>query len=287
MRTDETDHFPKGSVIRTVNIEPAIMFGAGRALLLQLAHPAVAQGVQDHSEFKKNPFKRLQGTVEATYAVVFGSRELADGVGRRIQRIHDFVTGPGYSANDPSNLLWVHATLADTALRCYEELVGPLAPDDAETYYQEMKQVALVFGVGLEHQPDTLADFRRYLDETVAAMEVTDVGRDLAAFILDPQLPLRLDVPLTPLLRLQRLFTLGSLPEPIRAQLDVTWGPRDQARYDRARRRVRRVFGATPPPLRTALNRAGGPLVLWQAARHVRRFEAARLRPGPASRSAA
>ena len=60
------DHFPKGSVIRKVNNEPAIMFGAGRALLLQLAHPAVAQGVQDHSEFKKNPFKRLQGTVEAT-----------------------------------------------------------------------------------------------------------------------------------------------------------------------------------------------------------------------------
>jgi len=65
------DHFPKGSVIRRVNIEPAIMFGAGRALLLQLAHPAVAQGVDEHSDFKGNPFKRLQGTLEATYAVVF------------------------------------------------------------------------------------------------------------------------------------------------------------------------------------------------------------------------
>ena len=268
-----TDHFPKGSVIRTVNIEPAIMFGAGRALLLQLAHPAVAQGVQDHSEFKKNPFKRLQGTVEATYAVVFGSAELAQGVGRRIQRIHDYVTGPGYSANDPSNLLWVHATLADTALRCYEELVHPLAPEVAETYYQEMTRVAEVFGVGREHQPSTLADFRRYMDATVAAMEVTPVGRDLAAFILDPQLPLRLDVPFAPLLRLQRLFTLGSLPPSIREQLDVPWGPADQARYERARSRVRRTFRRTPTRLRTAANRAGGPVVLWQAGRHVRQFE--------------
>lgn len=269
-----TDHFPPHSVIRRVNIEPAILFGAGRALLLQLAHPAVAQGVQDHSDFKRNPFKRLQGTLEATYAVVFGSEELADGVGRRIQWIHEFVTGPGYSANDPSNLLWVHATLADTALRCYEDLVGPLSPEDAETYYQEMKRVAKVFGVGFEHQPVTLADFRRYMEETVAAIEITDVGKDLASFILDPQLPLRLDLPFTPLLRLQKLFTLGSLPPEIRNQLDATWGPREQARYDRAQRRVRRLFRLVPSPARTAGNRLSGKALLWQAERHVSAFEA-------------
>lgn len=268
------DHFPQGAVIRRVNIEPAILFGAGRALLLQLAHPAVAQGVQDHSEFKRNPFQRLLGTLEATYAVVYGSAALADGVGRRIQWIHTFVTGPGYSANDPSNLLWVHATLADTALRCYEELVEPLAPADAETYYQEMRQVALAFGVPLDQQPATLADFRRYVAETEAAMEVTDVGRDLAGFILEPRLPLRLDVPLWPLLRLQRRVTLGSLPPVIRAQLAVEWSPADQARYERTQRRVRRVFRATPRGLRTAGNRALGPLLIGLARRHVRAFEA-------------
>ncbi len=282
-----SDHFPKGSVIREVNIEPAIMFGAGRALLLQLAHPAVAQGVQDHSEFKKNPFKRLQGTLEATYAVVFGSEELALGVGRRIQRIHDFVTGPGYSANDPSNLLWVHATLADTALRCYEDLVGPLPTAEAETYYQEMKRVAEVFGVGLEHQPATLDDFRRYMADTVAAMEVTDVGRDLAGFILDPRLPLRLDLPFRPLLRLQTLFTLGSLPPGVRAQLDVTWSPADQARYERAQRRVRQIFRATPRVVRTAGTRAGGPVLIWLATRHVRQFEATQRARGEQSTAAA
>ena len=266
-------HFPKGSVIRRVNNEPAIMFGAGRALLLQLAHPAVAQGVQDHSEFKKNPFKRLQGTLEATYAVVFGSSELARDVGRRIQWIHEYVVGPGYTANDPSNLLWVHATLCDTALRCYEGLVEELSPEDAETYYQEMKQVALVFGVGLEHQPGTLADFRAYMDRSVAEIEMTAVGKDLAGFILDPALPLGLHIPFRPLLLLQRLFTLGSLPEPVRGQLDVTWGPREQARYDRAQRTVRSVFRALPRPIRTAGNRVGGPVLLWMAARHVRQFE--------------
>lgn len=279
-----TAQFPAGSIIRRVNIEPAIMLGAGRALLLQLAHPSVAQGVEDHSDFKGNPFKRLQGTVEATYAVVFGSQELARGVGRRIHWIHDFVVGAGYHANDPDNLLWVHATLADTALRCYTSLVEPLSADDEAAYYDEMKGVAEVFGVPRADQPATLADFRAYFDETVAALDVTAVGRDLAAFILDPELPLGLHVPFRPLLGLQRLFTLGTLPPPIREQLDVAWTPSDQARFERAQRRARRTFSALPRAVRTAPNRAAGPLLLWQAARHVEQWEA---RHGEAAAEAA
>ncbi len=267
------DHFPKGSVIRRVNLEPAIMFGAGRALMLQIAHEAVAQGVEEHSDFKGNPFKRLLGTLEAMYAVVYGSEELARGVGRRISWIHTFVVGPTYSANDPANLMWVHATLADTALRCYEELVGPLSPADEATYYEEMTRVAEVFGVPRDQQPATIADFRAYVDDTVAAMDVTPIGKDLATFILDPTLPLGLHVPLKPLLAAQRLFTLGSLPAPIRAQLGVTWTARSQARYDRAQRAVRRVFKVTPAPLRTAGPQLNGVFLLWLAGRHVRQFE--------------
>ncbi len=168
----------------------------------------------------------------------------------------------------------MHATLADTALGCYEELVGELSPAEAETYYQEMARVAEVFGVGREHQPATLAEFRTYMDETVAALEVTPVGRDLAAFILDPSLPLGLHVPLAPLLHLQRLFTLGSLPASLRDQLDVTWDDSDEERYRRAQRRVRLVFRLVPPTLRTAGSRLNGQVLLWQARRRVAAFEA-------------
>jgi uncharacterized protein (DUF2236 family) len=116
--------------------------------------------------------------------------------------------------------------------------------------------------------------------DAVTSIEVTEVGRDLAGFILEPRLPLRLDIPLRPLLRLQSLFTLGSLPPEVREQLDVTWGARERERYERAQRRVRRVFRATPRRLRTAGNRAGGPVLIWLAARHVRQFEATqRARP--------
>ena len=91
-----TDFFPRGSVSRRINAEPAIICGAGRALLLQVAHPAVAQGVADHSDFRDNPFRRLQGTLEALNAVVYGSDALAFAVGRRVAQLHDHVVGETY-----------------------------------------------------------------------------------------------------------------------------------------------------------------------------------------------
>jgi uncharacterized protein (DUF2236 family) len=267
-----TPSFPKGSVVRRVNLEPAIAFGAGRALMLQLAHEAVAQGVEDHSDFKGNPFTRLLGTLEAVYSIVFGSQELAQGVGERVQWIHGFITGPTYQANDPANLLWVHATLADTALRCYEDYVGPLSSADRETYYQEMTTVAERFGCPRDAQPATFDDFRGYVDGMLASMDVTPIGKDLATFILDPVLPLGLHVPLRPLLRLQRRVTLGSLPPSIRDQLGTTWTAEDQDRFERLQRRVRAVMRATPRPIRVAPQRLQGVVYLGLARRHVRQF---------------
>jgi uncharacterized protein (DUF2236 family) len=268
-----------------VSAEPAVALGAGRALLLQLANPAVAQGVQDHSEFKRNPFKRLQGTLEAMYGVVFGPAELADGIGRRIQWIHEFVVGPGYSANDPEHLLWVHATLYDTARRCYEQYVDPLSADDLETYYEEMASVAERFGCPRSAQPATAKEFDAYFARTVDAMAVSDVGRDLGGFILDPALPLHLHVPLRPLLWLQRLLTVGSLPAPLREQFGFAWTDDDRRHHDLVVRALRGVFAVTPRAVRTLPTSLQGVYLLWLARRHVRAFEARAAARQPASSS--
>ncbi|HVM08700.1 MAG TPA: oxygenase MpaB family protein [Acidimicrobiales bacterium] len=266
--------FPPHAVVRRVNAEPPISTGAGRALLLQLAHPAVAQGVADHSEFKANPFKRLQGTLEAMYVVVFGPRDLAEGVGRRIRWIHEFVVGPSYAANDPANLLWVHATLVDTAMRCHDEMLRPLRPAEAETYYQEMTRVATFFGLARDDQPATLAEFRSYFSDTVRSLHFTDTGRDLARFIVRPELPLDLHVPLAPVVALHRLVTLGLTPAHLRDELGLRWGPREQRRFEAATGSLRRVFRSTPRLVRTLPTLAQGPLLIRQARRHVAAFDA-------------
>jgi uncharacterized protein (DUF2236 family) len=264
-----SDFFPRDSVIRRVNAEPALFLAAGRALLLQLAHPAVAQGVADHSDFQSNPFRRLQGTLEATYAVVFGSEALADAVGRRIQRIHDFVTGTSYRANDPANLLWVHATLADSALRVYTEMVEELSPADAATYYREMMLVAEVFGLPVADQPASLAGFRAYFDEMVATLRVSEESRRLGNDVLYPSLPAGLRVPLAPALALNRLVAVGTTPEPLREQFGFAWDQRREQQLARVQSTASHVFRLAPRPLRTTPGWLNGRLLLWQAGRRV------------------
>ena len=265
--------FPPSAVIRRVNEEPVILLGAGRALLLQLAHPHVAAGVHEHSDFQSNPFKRLQGTLEATYTMVCGEPSLAEGVGRRIRWIHDFVTGPAYQANDPANLLWVHATLLDTALGQYERLVAPLSAADRETYYEEMAVVAEGFGCPRSAQPATITEFEAYFDEQVRAIGVTDVGRQLARDVVSPTLPLGLHVPLAPALALQRLLAVGTLPPRVREQFGFEWSDTRQRRLDRFEAGVRRTLRAVPRPARIAPINVYGKLLLHQAAKHVRQFD--------------
>jgi uncharacterized protein (DUF2236 family) len=265
--------FAPGSVIRRVNEEPAILFGAGRALLLQLAHPHVAAGVEEHSDFQHNPLKRLQGTLEAVYTMVFGPETLADGVGRRIQWVHTFVKGPAYQANDPVNLLWVHATLLDSALSCYERLVAPLSADDRETYYQQMTEVAARFGCPRTEQPADFEEFQAYWDERVRTIEVTDTGRRLGRDIVAPRLPYKAHVPLAPVLALQRLVAVGSLPAPIREQFGFPWDETRQRRLDRLDAIARRATRVAPRPARVAPVHLHGRWLLHQARKHVAEFD--------------
>src|SRR5438067_1722302 len=132
-----TGLFPEDAVIRRVSSEAILLLGGGRALLMQLAHPQVAAGVADHSGFEADPFGRLRRTLEATFTIVYGTQEDADLVARQLWAVHERVTGPGYRANDPELLLWVNATLIDTALRIHARFLRPLSPTDAERYYQD------------------------------------------------------------------------------------------------------------------------------------------------------
>lgn len=220
------DFLEQGSVARRVTAEPALLLGAGRALLMQLAHPAVAQGVWDHSDFRRSPFRRLQGTLEAMNAVVFGSEELAGRVGEGAHRVHEFIVGPSYRANDPQNLLWVHATLIDSALLSYTTFVGPLTDDEREDFYQDMTRVAGVFGCPREAQPNTYADFYGYVGEMIDSLVVTEVGRRLGRDIVRPRFQRPLAVVLGPAVGLHRLFTLGMTPERLREQFGLDWDER-------------------------------------------------------------
>src|SRR5919108_4071395 len=93
-REDRGDgYFRRDGVAWRVGRELAMMLGGGRALLLQVAHPLVAAGVAEHSDYREDPWKRLAGTMNAVWAVVFGTRAQADRAAARVRAMHSRVNG--------------------------------------------------------------------------------------------------------------------------------------------------------------------------------------------------
>src|SRR6202171_5027175 len=128
--------YSEDSITRRVNRENVLFLGGGRALLMQVAHPKVAAGVGRHSDFRTHPLRRLRRTILMTMAIVFGDRETAMAAARGVNQVHARVKGRDYRAMDPDLLLWVYATLADTALVTYEAFVKPLLPREREEFHQ-------------------------------------------------------------------------------------------------------------------------------------------------------
>jgi uncharacterized protein (DUF2236 family) len=173
--------FSPKSVFWRVNREIACGFAAPRAVLMQIAHPLVAAGVAEHSEFRKHRFARLYRTAFAAAAITFGSRKFATEAVRTVNRKHEkvhgvlaaqqgiFPAGTPYDANDPDLKLWVLNTITDSTLLAYELLVKKLSPREREEYYQESLVATHLFGIPASIVPQTYEEFRAYMDRMLAS----------------------------------------------------------------------------------------------------------------------
>lgn len=248
-----------GSVTWQVNREVVILLGGGRAALLQLAHPYIAHAVDQHSDTPTDPIGRFRRTFENVFAMVFGDLDMAERSARRVYAIHKRVKGPidedvgpfskghRYSALDQGALFWVHATLVDSALRVYEQAVGPLSRFDRERYYEESRVFASLFGVPPETTPESFDRFEQYFSDMLASSVITASRpcRELARFLLQP--PRKLYAPLT---RWYRGVTAGMLTPRLRKELELPWGPLERASYAASWTAIRGAVAATPPRLR-------------------------------------
>jgi uncharacterized protein (DUF2236 family) len=255
-------YFTPEDAIWRIGRELVLMLGGGRALLLQVAHPLVAAGVAEHSDYRENPWKRLEGTMNAIWAVVFGTRRQADEAAARVRAMHEkvhgtlaapggaFPAGTAYSALDPELLLWVHATLVDTALLVHDRWVRPLSEPEQAAYYDDMKTCARLFGTPTEVIPPTLGEFRDYMTEQLDSDEiaVTTTAREIARTVLHPPLPL----PLRGAMEAVNLVTASLLPPRLRSEYGIAWDPARAALAAVSREWVRRVaLPVLPDALRT------------------------------------
>src|SRR6478672_11843036 len=170
-----------------LNREAMLLLGAGpRALLLQIAHPAVAAGVNDHSDFRTDPWRRLAGTLRSYLTIVYGTTAAARGEIRRLNALHRGITGPGYAARDPELALWVHATLVDSTIAVADAWLEPIGRDRRAAFYAETRPIGRAFGVPDTLLPADLEAFDAYVTGMLAAhgpVRVSDVARELAAVV--------------------------------------------------------------------------------------------------------
>jgi uncharacterized protein (DUF2236 family) len=206
-----------------------LLLGAGpRALLLQIAHPLVAAGVADHSDFRADPWRRLQGTLRSFLRIVYGSTPLARAEIRRLHDLHLTISGPGYAATDPDLSLWVHATLIDSTLVAYEHWLAPLPHERRAAFYAETRPIGRAFGVPDEMLPRDIDAFETYLAEQIGPggpVQVGDLARELAEVILRPPLPGplgRLPVP-TAAYEWSLWPAIGLLPPHVREAYRFPW----------------------------------------------------------------
>ncbi len=244
-----------------INREGVLYFGGMRALLMQIAHPKVAQGVADHSNFETDPLGRALRTFSTVYEIVYGDRDTALKAAARVHAIHQKVRGPGYFATDPELLFWVLATLIDSAKFAYELYLDPLPAERWEQFYADCRLGARLFGIrDLSMMPPDFAAFERRLDDLIASdvITVSPTASRLAQSLINRG-PLNTKAT-KPLLY---VLAAGTLPAKLRREFGFAWNLPVRATFAAGTMAVQLAARIVPTPLRRVPMALKGDLRCW------------------------
>lgn len=227
-----------GSVAWRYNRETWNFLGGARAALLQLAHPAVAHAIDQHSTTITDARGRFRRTFANIFAMTFGDLDSALRAARRVHKVHGRIAGiidedvgatgrgTAYRANELDGLVWVHLTLIDTVLELRRLAFGPPSYAEVEAYYDETRRFAALFGIPDRALPPDAAAMTSYVRERIerGTVAVGRAAREIAAALLRPPLPVAA-LPFA----VYRRVTAALLPPPLRAAFGLPDGPLDRA----------------------------------------------------------
>lgn len=252
--------FGPDSLMWTISREGYLFLGAGRAALLQTAHPFVATAIDQHSDVKSDPLARFRRTFLNVYNMIFGSEEEAFAAARTVRRVHNHINGTlahdigswsegaPYTAHDRDAVRWVHATLQDSAMRVHDMMAPPLSPEERDAWWQDSLRFAALFGLRRSDMPADYESFEAYVEETLRS-PLLAVGPE-AEEICDHLLKGKGKTPALP--RWYRSLTAGLLPADLRDGYGLTFGPVDRRKAEAWVKFYRRSLGMAPARLRYA-----------------------------------
>ena len=192
--SDDFGLFGPGSMAWKLHLEPALLVGGLRALMVQALHPLAIAAVADHSNYKEDVWGRYARTSNYVVTTIFGTTRQAEALGVRVREVHrpirgiDRVTGRPYSADDPKLLLWIHTTLVESFLAAYRRFVEPLSAADADRYVAEMVRQAELVGLRPEQVPASEESNQRFIDGCRPHLLVTRPALEAVDTVLHPPL---------------------------------------------------------------------------------------------------
>ena len=250
--------FGPDSMTWRIDREAAIFLGAGRALLLQLAHPWVAAAISQHSQTLTDPVGRFHRTFNLAFTMGFGTTDQAVAAARRLHRRHAeisgtlsesvgaFAAGSSYRANDVAALRWVHATLTDSALLAYQLAHPPLSIEDRERYYAEARLFGAFFGIPQTALPESWAGFAQYVDSMFKSdiLAVSGAAHSIATGLFSGAAT-HFPIPLW-----YRALTARLLPVRLRDDFGLPYGEAERRAAERALAILRHIYPLMPAALR-------------------------------------
>jgi uncharacterized protein (DUF2236 family) len=245
--------FDRSSPLRRAACEPVLFLLIPRALVMEVAHPKVGAGVDDHSQFRRIPLRRLSATMDAAVRLVFGAPDVAAAAAQQIYRLHDRIngtvadSGEAYTAHDATLLLWVWATLVDATELGYTRWVRPLTADQADALYADLLAFGRFFGIPDDLLPDNRAAFAEYYQSVLAdpTLGSTATSHDLARAILSAPSRMVPDV----LIRPFRVIAIGLLDPRLRDRLGLSMSASDDRLFQALDRWIPRFNQLLPRPI--------------------------------------
>jgi uncharacterized protein (DUF2236 family) len=241
-----------------------MMLGGGRALILQVAHPVVAEGVGRFSNYAEAPWERLVGTLDLYLHVIYGGREETPAeAGERLRSLHKRIKGVDADGNhwnalDPAAFHWVHATLVQSMVEMRARFGEPLNTLERELFYEEMCEVGKLYGLRERDMPGDWGAFEDYFNEMVVTeLRDSQLLRDVLRTVFHPAKPPVLPLPdgvwnllAAPGGQLVKLTTIGSLPAPLRRRLGLSWSRERELALRAQQEAIKRLFPRLPDRLR-------------------------------------
>ena len=168
---EDTGLFGPESVSWRICREPAYAVSAIAGLLMAALHPVAMAAIDQHSDFRRDAWRRAHRTTHYVFTITYGATATALAAADRVRSIHgrlagtDPVTGRAYRADDPDLLLWVHCVNTEMALAGQQAFGRPLTPDEQDNYVAEQVRAASLVGLSGPRVPATRAELRDRLAE--------------------------------------------------------------------------------------------------------------------------